>query len=514
MEDIVQDIIFRQLRYYGIAVFGFTIILSALYLLPGIQALITYNKKRWLEKRFAANPSSGEAEDKFRADLLEAAEPGQSYPIYKIFKFYFASAGIMSIIIGFLLVVLPDDLGPDAIDWLLFIPGIIGAGFYALYLMALKGHGLYRELASVFAFVGITITMVTAYGNYEMDEWMRSDILAFLILGVGGFIIWHSKSVLTSYLYMIGVAIAGATVYFTLEDNWLYFLPHLLWVFGVAILYIWIPKLRAAKDIGAKEIIFGILFCGMILSLTMTQLSASSGLLFPSLAIVLPALYIFSKTYFYKTESIIGKPIEIFIISIVIIMASMLIVESSMEGASDSIYLFEEYSFEKQVSYFILLGLIGGIFWMLNTDFDDSDAEINPIIALFPFVIFIVAYILGEYGGHYIVLLSLLGLGYWYVRKGIENKDSIRVGLGATVFVYTLIIKANDLWAEDLYDDKTTTGMSLILFGALFLGSVIYIRSQWNVTGSNDAVQSFNSGDSDLLDRNEETKSDSGSEEQ
>lgn len=151
---------------------------------------------------------------------------------------------------------------------------------------------------------------------------------------------------------------------------------------------------------------------------------------------------------------------------------------------------------------------------MLNTDFDDSDAEINPIIALFPFVIFIVAYILGEYGGHYIVLLSLLGLGYWYVRKGIENKDSIRVGLGATVFVYTLIIKANDLWAEDLYDDKTTTGMSLILFGALFLGSVIYIRSQWNVTGSNDAVQSFNSGDSDLLDRSEETKSDSGSEEQ
>ncbi|XOV66623.1 MAG: hypothetical protein ACFHU9_13435 [Fluviicola sp.] len=513
MDDIFQELIFRQLRYYGVSIFGFTIIATALYLLPGIQALIAYNKKRWLEKRFAATPSTGEAEDKFRADLLEAAEPGQSYPIYKFFKFYFASAGIAVIIIGFLMVILPDDLGPDAIDWMLYIPGLIGAGLYFLYQMAFKGQGLYREIASVFAFVGITITMIIAYGHHEMDEWMRSDILAFLILGVGGLIIWHSKSIFVSYLYMIAVSLAGATVYFTLEDNWLYFLPHLLWVFGIAILYIWIPKLRAAKDIGAKETIFGILFGGMILSLTWTQLSAQSGLLIPSLAIVLPALYIFSKTYYYKADNIIGKPIEIFVISIVIIMATALTVKTAMEGASDSIYLFEEYSFEKQVSYFILIGLIGGIFWMLNTDFNDSDADINPIIALFPLAIFIVSYILGEYGGHYFVFLALLGLGFWYVRQGIEKKDSIRVALGATVFVYTLIFKANDLWAEDMYESKETQGMSLILFGSLLLGAVIYIRSQWNVSGTNDPVQTFKN-DSDLLDRNDDNKPLNNSEEQ
>ncbi len=499
MNYMIENLIMRQLQMYGFLVFGLSIVMSALYLLPGIQALFAYNKKKWLEKQFSATASSGEAETKFRKELLEASEPGQSYPIYKIFKFYFASIGIAAILVGFLIVILPDDLGPDALDWLLMIPLIIGAGLYFLYNTVFQGQGLYREIAAVFAFLGFTATALMAFGQYEMYEWLRDDILAFFILGVGGLIIWHMKSTLVSYIYMILVIIAGATVNLGLEDSWLNFLPQFLWLFAIAILYVWIPKLRAAKDVGPKEIIFGILFGAMILSLTMTQLSATSGLMIPAMAVVLPGLYIFSKAYFHKAENIIGRPIEIFIVLIVIMMASTLATNTGMTGASDSIYLFKQYSFEKQFSYFVLLGLMAGIFWIFNNDMDEGSDDINPLIALGPLLGFIVAYVLGEYGGHYVMTLFLLGLGYFYVRKGIDKKDGIRVGLGAIIFIYTLIIKLTDMiGADELFEERTTAGLTVIFYGALFLGAIVYIRSQWTVTGSAETTGS--NDDDEVLD--------------
>ncbi|MCR9173453.1 MAG: hypothetical protein NXI10_13210 [bacterium] len=501
MDYFIEELIYSQLRYYGSLLSGVIILLSSLYLFPLVQALYAYSKKKWLEKQFAAIPSSGEGETKFRESLLQAAEPGQSYPIYKIFKFYLASTGIAAFIVGAFIVMLPDDLGPDAMDWLVFIPGIIGGGIYFLYVAAFQGQGLYREIAGVFGFAGFIITAIAAYEQHEMGEWLRADILAFVILGVGGLIIWHLKSILVSYMYMIAVAIAGATVYFFLEDNWLNFLPHLLWVFAVAILYVWIPKLKEAKDIGPKETIFGIIFGFMILSLTTTQLSAGSGLLIPAMAVVLPALYVFSKTYFYKADTIIGRPIEVVVIVIVLISAAGLITNAGMTNASDSIYLFEEYSFEKQVSYFILLGIIAGTFFIYNRDFNESTAEINPSIALLPVVGFIITYIIGEYTGHYIMTLLLFGVAYLYVRKGFELRDSLRVALGALTFIYALIIKINDIGQEDLYSEKESMGATIMLYGMIFLGVMIYLRSQWQVSGGASESKTTQKESVDILDR-------------
>jgi hypothetical protein len=500
MNSMIENMIFRQLQMNSALILGLSLIMTTLYLLPGITAIFAYSKKKWLEKQFAATTSSGEGETKFRHTLLEASEPGQSYPIYKIFKFYFASMGIGAIITGLLIIIIPDDLSPDALDWMLFIPSIVGAGMYFLYTMLFKGQGLYREIAAVFAFIGFTATAIMAYGQFEMDVWLRADILSFIILGVGGLIIWHMQSTLVSYLYMIAVAIAGGAVYFGLEDNWMNFLPHLLWVFGIAILYVWIPKLRAAKDIGPKEIIFGVLFAMMILSLTMTQLSASSGLLMPAMAVVLPGLYIFSKAYYHKADSIIGKPIQIIVILIVVATAAVLATDMGITDAGYSISLFENYSFEKQISYFIILGLIAGIFWIFDNDLDKASEDVNPMIALFPLAAFLVTYIIGEYGGHHIMTVFLLGLGFLYVRKGIDKKDSIRVVLGAMIFVYTLIIKVTDMWEEYLFDGRTMTGLTIVLYGALVLGVVVYIRSQWNVTGPSEGSTLNNDDVLDNLD--------------
>ena len=483
------DPMFMLGQTFGFLGIGLLPILSFLFLFPFVQALYANNKKKWLEKQFANTPSSGESEDNFRNSLLKAAEPSQAHPIYKIFKYYFASIGIGAIIIGFLLLVLPD-VEPD-LNVLEFIPLLVGGGLYYLYHAAFKGQGLYREIAAVAGFIGFTSTALIAFGNHEMYEWLRPDILVFIILSVGGFIIWQTQSTLASYVYMIIVAVAGSafngwTLGFVLEDNWLNFLPHLLWVFGVAILYIWIPRLKAVKDIGPREIIFGLLFAGMILNLTLSQFSAV-GLLFPAWAVVLPGLYIFSKAYFYKSENLIGKPVEVLIIAMVILMAVTLSTEMGITFAGYSIALFEGFSFEKFIAYLVLFGLSAGTWWLYTDELNDSSEEINPWIVSFPILTFVIAYILGEHFGHHVMTLLLLGLGYYYVHKGVEIRDSIRVALGTTIFVSTLILKIADFLPESFLNEgpkKEALGLLMMFFGSIYLGSVLYLRSKWNVTGN------------------------------
>jgi len=469
-------------------------LMSFVYFLPLIQALIAYEKTKWLERQFAGSVSTGDAENQVRTKLLQASKPGQSYPIYKLVKFYFATIGIVGLVVGLLVMILPQELlmDRDAIYWMLFIPLVIGVGIFFLYNTFFKGQGLWREIAAVFLFVGFVSTAILAYINFDMYDWLRADIFSFILLAGGWFIIYMTKSSFVSYFYMIAVSMASASVSSMVGYDWMMFIPHLLWIFGVAILYFWLPQLREAKDVGPKEIIFGILFMFMIITLTMTQ--TTSGLILPSLAIVLPGLYIFSKAYFQKATMIIGKPIELMVILIVISMAAMMSTNIGMTGASNSIYLFENYSFHKQVVYFILIGLIAGIFYISN-DLGDASEDINPMIAFFPLGAFIIAYILGEYGGHYIMTLYLLGAGFLYVQKGIDKKDSLRVGLGAIVFIYTLIIKIMDIIGEYI-DGQFMSGLMVFIFGAMFLGVVVYLRSKWTVSNpvseTNNVIETKN----------------------
>lgn len=467
-----------------------TILMSLIYLLPFFQALFAYEKKKWLEKQLSLADYNQGVLAEAKAKLLASAEPGQSYPIYKLFKFYFATTGIAAIVIGFLVMVLPSDLGPDAIDWMLFLPLIIGVGIYFLYNAMFKGQGLWREVAAVFLYVGFASTLGLAYGNFSMYEWLRMDILCYIILTGGFFLILHMKSTLVSYLYMITVIIASGAA-LGVASNWLQFLSHFVWIFGVGILYIWVPKLKAAKDVGVSEIIFGILFTLMILALTFTH---TAGLIIPSLAIVLPGLYIFSKAYFKNASTIISKPIELIVGAIIITMAAGLSINAVMTGASDSIYLFKGYSFHKQFVYLILVGLAYGVYYIYDKDLNDAEDDVNPLIAIFPVFAFVIAYILGEYGGHYLMTAFLVALGYQLTMKGIEKKDSIRVAIGATVFVTTVIIKISDIMQTLILENmmeggKFLIGFLIFFYGAIILGTVVYIRKQWTVTDGNMTIE-------------------------
>lgn len=476
-----------------------SILMSLIYLLPLFQALFAYEKKKWLEKQLSLADYNEGVSAQAKEKLLASAEPGQSYPIYKLFKFYFATTGIAAIITGFLIMVLPSNLGPDAIDWMLFLPLIIGGGIYFLYNAMFKGQGLWREVAAVFAYVGFASTLGMAYENFGMYEWLRIDILCYIILSGGFFLILHMKSTLVSYLYMITVVIASVAT-LGVASNWLQFLSHFVWFFAVAILYIWVPKLKTAKDIGVNEIVFGILFTLMILTLAFTH---TSGLIIPSLAVVLPGLYIFSKAYYKNASTIISKPIELIIGAIIITMAAALSINAVMTGASDSIYLFKGYSFQKQFVYLILVGLAYGVYYIYDNDLNDAEDDINPLIAIFPVFAFIITYILGEYGGHYLMTIFLIALGYQLTIKGIEKEDSIRVAIGAIVFVTTLIIKISDIMQTMIIENMMEGGKFLVgfltfFYGAIILGTVVYIRNQWTVTDGNMSIENNNTPDKNM----------------
>jgi len=82
-----------------IIVFGSVTISVIFYflLLPLIQSLIVYDKKKWLEKQFSSLSQDQIVSDDLKQHLLLAAEPEHGYPIYKYLKFSFATFSFLRI---------------------------------------------------------------------------------------------------------------------------------------------------------------------------------------------------------------------------------------------------------------------------------------------------------------------------------------------------------------------------------------------------------------------------------
>jgi hypothetical protein len=184
-------------------------------------------------------------------------------------------------------------------------------------------------------------------------------------------------------------------------------------------------------------------------------------------------------------------------------MAASMSVNIVMTGASDSIYLFKGYSFHKQFVYLILVGLAYGIYYIYDTDLSDAEDDVNPLIAIFPIFAFLVAYILGEYGGHYLMTAFLIALGIQFAMKGIDKKDSLRVAVGATVLILTVIIKISDIMQTMVMENimegsKFLVGFLVFFYGAIILGVVIYIRNQWTVTDESSNIENNNISDKNI----------------
>ena len=99
-----------------------------LTLLPLIQGLSMYDKKKWLQKQFAELEFLSADQIILKKRLLESAEPSDSFPMYKALKFILIVSGLVGFFGGFILLILPEfeNISPEAYDKILFIPLMIG----------------------------------------------------------------------------------------------------------------------------------------------------------------------------------------------------------------------------------------------------------------------------------------------------------------------------------------------------------------------------------------------------
>ena len=157
--------------------------------------------------------------------------------------------------------------------------------------------------------------------------------------------------------------------------------------------------------------------------------------------------------------------------------------ESLSQEIKESIFLFENYSFAKQVSYLILSALLVGVFYIYNEDFSENGTSLNPGIIRFPLFIFLVIYFLPPALASLFILAYLIWMGYGYLTVGVRVKSELKVYMGLSMLLAAILIKFFEVFADDLDGNKNMLGLSLIFFGSLLIGLVYVIREKWMVTG-------------------------------
>lgn len=465
---------------FGGAIASYILIAFFIYILPLIQALISSQRESWLVQHFANTPSANAEEDAVRARLLAAAKPERQHPIYKLLKFGLIASGIFCIIFGIIYIALPEEQTDNGRKIVSIIPLLVGLGVYFLHKNILKNDGLWRELAGLFLLAGTAASMFAWYDLFELGEYISSDIYLYVILGLGLFVMHHLNSVVASYVYIVLIIIGSEFVNSNIGNNWMVFMSHFIWFFAAGILSFWLPRLRAAKKIEMGDVIFGILFFSMVITLAMNN---TSGLTALALAVFLPALYLFSKIHFKNATWFGARPIEFFVLFSIIGVAIALSFEDFVVLTQNKINLIHNFSFHKLVAFFII-GITGLIAYFMYDDQNDKEKKaMNLWILLGPLCAFLLVYALGKYGTHYLACLFILGLGVDFIMKGLKQKNvsylftgtlSIIIGIAERVYEY-----------REQLDDKIGTGIVVFFFGCVFLSLGMYLRSVWTVTNSN-----------------------------
>lgn len=448
------------------------------YLFPFLQAIFQHQNKAWL-KTTLDNSKSIDAETK--AKILAEATPEFDHPLYKLTKLQYLISGIITTIIGLLVLVLHEP-SEGVIKSLVFLPLLVGAGVNALYFTQFKNVGLWKSAAGFFGVLGICITIPGVFAVYEWD-WMRSDLLVYISLALSLALVHVLESTIASLLYIVMVAFGSAVLTANISDNWMYFFKSFIWIFALAPLVYWMPKLKSAKSMGVKEIAFGTLFMLMIITVTFTNLERLASL---GLVIILPILYMFSKIHFKQDGWFVTKPIQ----SLIVLGTFYGIVALNIPDAwiifKSFDYQFGQFGFSILVDYFVIIAMIFGAIMMFRDNFEESLDKINLIVLGFPIAAYILSF-LSDYYAYYLFIPVLAGYGVFYLQKGIENKNPFTIILGGMGVLAVLPVIYQHL-PNDILREQWAIGILITLYGASMLGMALYLRSQWAVTDEQDEL--------------------------
>lgn len=453
--------------YVTVIFFGFGI----------LHAYLHYWKKAWLKRTL----TNGNYSDEVKESLENEIAPAQPFPLYKYLKFYFSALSVILVIAGLITIATSGNSGSgDPMKIFVFIPAIIGGIFYLIYSNSNKTNGLLRELTAAFMFIGFGLTFVGFFPIYDI-RFMRIDILVYIALGFGLFVINYLNAVVTSYLYMIAIALVAAWLPLTtlLGSEWLEFLNLFIWPFGLAILFFWIPRLEEAKKIELREITFGVFFALMMVSL---GVFSTYGFSYLAMLVILPALYMFSLKYYKQGNWHIEKPIQSMITLAIIFLSIGLSTKNSgiIFQYSSNVYL-NDWGIMKIFSLLIIFG-IG--FFVIKKYVDEYKDKPNPthlILLLGLFVFFLATFLGHELRSDMFVFLYAIALGAYYMTKSLKNKDEVVLLFGVTLILGPLNSKIIEFFGTERLD-QSSAGAIMVVVGAILAIMVAIMRNQWKVT--------------------------------
>lgn len=451
---------------------------TAFYLLPFFQMVVSNYKVKWLRSHFKNNPSSGENEDQFRAELLLAAEPVQKEPLFKFLRLFLNIEGVFLSVFGLILLFVPDQFMRDeGAKILIFIPLIIGIISYANWKKNHENDSVNKEIAAFFLTLGILITGIGFYFVFELNEtFIRSDIYLYVILGLVFYFLNKLDSYAAGVVYLIGVQVSASMVYANVGYNWLLFMTHGIWIFQFLFLFFWIPKLKEMKGVEFKDIILALFFT---ISLVQLSIVSSSGLILPAFVVVLPFLYVFGRNFFYEGTWFGAKPLQTFVQAMMLVSAIGLCFPELVHEANISIHLFEDYTFYKQIAYFILLFIGLATYFIVQNMERDQREGINYVVIFYPCFAFFCVYFLDGIGAHYIINLALAGIGCYYLWIATQHKNTVHLILGTFALLAALIIRYVLIFEKDI-EDKDVVGVLLLLVGGILLAVNFAAKSAWN----------------------------------
>lgn len=447
--------------------------IGLLWILPLLKGLLIHEKRAWLSK--LATDTEDEGTKKVYAETLNNFnEKNNQQPFYQLFKFQLGLTGLIVMILGLMTIL--SKLITD-VEVIVLLPLVFGAVVFGLYKLLFSNSGVWREIGVGALFGGFAYTFSNAFQVYELD-FMRADLILYIILIVGLLLYKMFSSNVVTYLYLTMIVMSPSMVRSYGDVNeWLIFLNLLPWLFLAAMFYMWIPRLEKVKEIGLIEISFGIMLVTSTLTLTT---SLVGGLMPLAMGVVLPLLYIISKLYFSKGTWVISKPIQLIVTGIVIAMMVLFSQGDIMGIINSGYFLFTLWSIPK-VFMLLIIGGLGFTAYLLYNKLDESKAEIDNLVLLFPPFFAVVAWF-GDWGSSYLVLLYALALGYSYLSKGIENKDEFFVIIGTSVILGSVLLKLSQFLTGGWFESAFMNGIFIMILGAIILAAMLYLRTQWTVS--------------------------------
>ncbi|MCB9195160.1 MAG: hypothetical protein H6598_02960 [Flavobacteriales bacterium] len=449
------------------------------YVFPLLQALVQQQNKRWLSSTLGRVKN---LDPSVRDSILLEAEPEFKEPLYKLTKFQYLVGGIITSIAGILIAIL-GDADEDILKALVWLPLLVGGAVIAIYFKLFPNVRLWKETAGFFGVLGIILTIPGIFAVYEWD-WMRSDILVYIVLVLSLAVVHVLESTVASLMYIVAVAVGSMFLTVNTSHNWMTFFKAFIWLFALAPLVFWMPKLKSNKESGVKEIAFGILFMVMMIIVTLSNLDQ---LRFLGLAIMLPILYMFSKVHFKQDGWFLTKPIQ----TLIVLLTFIGIATFSIEGTLNIFPSFKSqfinnFGFYWLVDLLIVVAMGFGAVMLYRDNFEEDLKKINLVVLCFPLAAYLLSYT-ADFYGHYLFLAMMGAYGWTYLRTGLDDKNVFSIMLGA-MGVITLIPLIYAQLPNDLLQKRVVVGFLVLVYGAAMIFLSVYMRKEWSVTDDNDEI--------------------------